>query len=170
MMANPRVAGGDQMSMVGAFLVVEARLMATFNPEIPRDRRSNLLNELTKGMDNDPNEIKVGRWIYGAGSSIFVTFSVQRDDDRLSGAPVPEKPSSPEPSKSSTVSVKLERDKCTVVLEAVKACEVLRDYVPKVPSRSTSTLTLPPRPPGYELVAAFFPNPASRSRVSPRLK
>ncbi len=112
------------MSMVGAFLVLEARMMATFNPEIPRDRRTNLLNDLTKGMDNDPNEIKVGKWVYGASSSILVTFTVERGDDRQA---VPEKPSSPEPSKLSTASVKLERDKCAVVLEAVKACEVLRD-------------------------------------------
>jgi hypothetical protein len=39
MMANPGVAGGGQRSLVGAFLVVEAHLMATFNPEIARDRR-----------------------------------------------------------------------------------------------------------------------------------
>ena len=83
MMASPAMAPDDMKpSMAGTFLVMAARLMATFSSEVPQAKRAAALEKLMKGLNNDTNEIRLGKWVYGAGNGIALAFSVERADDR----------------------------------------------------------------------------------------
>jgi hypothetical protein len=82
MMASPEMSDTNGQAMSGSFLVLVARLIATFNPELPQDKRTKAIEKLIKGMDKDTNELRIGNWVYGCGRSIFLAFSVERADDR----------------------------------------------------------------------------------------
>ena len=83
MMASPGLTGNNTQEMSAAFLILAARLMSSFNPDLPQEKQTKIIEKLIKGMNKEENEVKLGKWIYGCGNSILIAFSVESADDRL---------------------------------------------------------------------------------------
>jgi len=86
LMASPGAAPNDTDSkaMFGAFLMMALRIVATFNPDAPKEKRYAVVQKLLLGINGDSNEVKLGNWVYTASNRMLVTFTAERADDRRS--------------------------------------------------------------------------------------
>ncbi len=66
------------LDMSGLVLLVVARTIRAFNPELNQDRRGKFVNALIKGMTKEKNEKRVGPVLYTMNNGVFMTFSAER--------------------------------------------------------------------------------------------